>query len=138
MALGEVYCQSWVGGIQGAGSGINIFIPVEAIPEKNIVMDSVYFRGRSAKLEMKPQNKTLFIGRFATNFNRPKDIIMSKDGKAEYGNTLPNTPEKMPFELENNECVVSYVDGDKKKYFKISDVVEKMQQSFPSAPPNKQ
>lgn len=138
MSIGDVYCQSWVGGIQGAGSGINIFIPAETLADKDVVMDSVYFRGKKVKLETKPQNSKLYIGRISTSFNKPKNIIMSSDGNAEYGNKLPEIPEKIPFDLKDNECVVSYKEGNKIKYFKIENVVEKMQQAFPSAPPNKQ
>src|SRR5690606_41772555 len=52
VTFGEVYFQRWNAGIQGGGSGINLFIPVM---DTNVVLDSVYFRGKSAKLETKPQ-----------------------------------------------------------------------------------
>lgn len=132
------YCQTWIGGLEGAGSGINIFIPAKAMPNANIELDSVYFRGKSAKLTTKPQNNFLFIGRFSTAINQKKDIIMSADGKQEFGNEMPIIPEKIPFELKEDECVISYKEGNKTKYFKINNIVEKKAEYYPSAPPNRQ
>ena len=136
--IGTVYYQHWVAGIQGGGSGINLFIQTEGTLKDNIQLDSVYFRGNSAKFEVKPNNSTLFIGRFSLAANQKKDLIMSNKPKAEYGNELPKLKTKIPFELKENECVVSYKDGNKTKYFKIENVVGKQLQFYPSAPPRKQ
>lgn len=135
--VGTAYYQHWVAGIQGGGSGINIFIPTEGTLEESIQLDSVYFRGKVSKLEVKPNNPTLFIGRFSLKANQKKDIIMSNKPNAEYGNELPEMNTKIPFELKENECVVSYEEDDKTKYFKINNVVEKQPLYYPSAPPNK-
>lgn len=129
--VGKVYYQKWVAGVQGGGSGLNIFIPVN---DTSIALDSVYFRGRAAKLETKPQDQSLYIGRFISQFNQKQDIIMSGDSISEYGNKLPIVNEYIPFELSPNECVVSYIDGKKTKYFKIENVVEKASMHFPMAP----
>lgn len=134
--LKEVYCQSWVAGIRGGGAGMNIFIPVEAISDKDIEIDSVFFRGKSAKLTTKPQNKSLYIGRFTSDANKPHDIVMSSDEQQEYGNKMPKAKEVIPFELRDNECVVSYKVGSKTKYFKIENIEEKRSIPYPSAPNN--
>ncbi len=68
--IGEVYCQKWISGVEGGGSGLNIFIPTS---DTSIELDSVYFRGKATKLETKPQNKSLYIGRFVSNVNQKKD-----------------------------------------------------------------
>ncbi len=132
--LKGVYCQNWVAGIQGGGAGTNIFIPIEAVTDKKVQLDSVYFRGKSAKLETKPQGTSIYIGRFISERNKKRDLVMDGDGKKEYGNEMPTIPEKIPFELKNDECVVSYKEGSKTKYFKIEGVVEKTMESFPMAP----
>jgi len=136
--LGTAYYQYWVAGIQGGGSGINLFIPTENPSLKNIHLDSVYFRGKVSKLEFKPNNPSLFIGRFTSLGNQRKDIIMSNKPNAEYGNELPKLKEKIPFDLKENECVVSYIEDDKIKYFQIENIVEKQPELYPSAPPKKQ
>ena len=135
LELGEVYYQTWVAGIQGGGSGINIFIPIES-NKNNIKLDSVYFKGRQAKLEF--SNKSLFMGRFNSTANLKNDIIMSNEPYAEYGNKAPELPKKNPFNLNDNECVVSYKHINTIKYFKISNILKKEPLLYPSAPPNKQ
>jgi hypothetical protein len=137
--IDNIYYQSWIAGIEGGGSGINIFITTnDEIPE-GLILDSVYFRGKAAKLEVKPNDKMLYIGRFKTGFNVMKQVIvMSSDSKEEYGNQLPKVETKTPFDLKDNECVVSYKKGDETQYYKIENIIEKQAQHFPSAPPNKQ
>ncbi len=134
--LQEVYCQGWVAGVKGGGAGMNIFIPVDAVLNKKVKLDSVYFRGKAARLETKPQNESLYIGRFMSNDNKSRDLIMSSDSKNEYGNKMPVIPAKTPFELKDDECAVSYKDGNKTKYFKIENVIEKASIPYPSAPQN--
>ena len=134
VVFGEVYCQKWVAGVQGGGSGMNIMIPVDSF---TIPLDSVYFRNKGAKLEKDEQSK-MYIGRFKNAQSNPKDIVMSSDPNAEYGNELPDISKGIPFELKENECVVSYEVDNTIKYFKIENVVEKEMIPYPTAPPNKQ
>ncbi len=134
----EVFCQSWVAGIKGGGAGIDIFITLEAVPNEDVVLDSVHFRGLTKKLEMKPKDSTLYIGRFITGNTEKLDIVMSGEPKEEYGNQMPKKNIESPFQLEDNECVVSYQDNGKTKYFKIVDVVEKQHIPYPNAPLRKQ
>ena len=131
ITVGKVYYQKWVAGVQGGGSGLNIFIPSNDV---SIVLDSVYFRGKAVKLETKIQDKSLYIGRFKSQFNQKQDLIMSSDSTAEYGNKLPIVEEQIPFELKPDECVVSYMDGNKTKYFRIGNVVEKATMHYPMSP----
>ena len=135
--IDNAYYQHWVAGVQGGGSGINLFIPTENASLKNILLDSVYFRGNVSRLEVKPNNPTLFIGRFSTRGNQKKDVIMSNEPGAEYGNEIPKKTTKVPFELQENECVVSYKEDDETKYFKIQGIIEKQPLHYPSAPPKK-
>ena len=63
---------------------------------------------------------------------------MSSDPKAEYGNKVPELPKKTPFNLEDNECVISYKQDHVLKYYKISNIIKKERRLYPSAKPNKQ
>jgi len=135
LALGLVYCQSWIAGIEGGGAGLNIYIPTV---DSSVKLDSVYFRGKVVKLEVKNQNGIIYIGSFISDFNKKKDIVMSSEPNAEYGNEMPKITQKIPFELKENECVISYKEGKTTKYFKIDNVIEKELIPYPSAPPNKQ
>lgn len=133
--LGQVYFQKWIAGIEGGGAGLNIFIRVK---ENTIQLDSVYFRGKAAKLEIINQKGIMYVGRFISDFNKKKDIIMSNEPYAEFGNEMPKKLQNIPFELKDRECVISYKDGKITKYFKVDNVVEKDLIPYPSAPPNKQ
>ncbi len=95
-------------------------------------MDSVYFRGRVTKLALKDAQ---YIGKF--NDPVKPDMIMSGDAREEAGNQPPTLQPKIPFELSKNECVISYTEDGKKKYYKISQVKEKAALIYPSAKPQR-
>ncbi|MBT8394710.1 MAG: hypothetical protein HKO81_04265 [Flavobacteriaceae bacterium] len=136
--IGKVYFQSWVAGVKGGGSGINIFIPIESISQNKIELDSVYFRGHSSILETKFNRPDFFIGRFSTATNQQRDLIMSNEPYAEYRNVEPQINTKIPFKLKDDECIVSYIEGNMTKYFLIENVVEEKPVHYPSRPPNRQ
>ncbi|MEH6536924.1 MAG: hypothetical protein V7719_11055 [Psychroserpens sp.] len=133
--FGEVYYQNWTSGLQAGGSGLNIFIPVTGT---SIIFDSVYFRGKASKLETNSNDKELFVGRFKTETYQPKDILLSSDSNEEYANQMPIKGMKVPWELKDDQCVVSYQEDNKMQYYKISNIKPKAPINFPSAPPNKQ
>ncbi len=131
----EVYAQKWVAGIEGAGSGINVFIPVK---DTSVALDSMFFRNQKVKLQFISGDKTLYVGRFRTGFNQQKDIILSSDMKEESKNKLPIFKEEMPFEFNDDECIITYREGDKTMYYKISNIEMKEPLYYPSASPNGQ
>lgn len=133
--IGEVYCQKWIAGVEGGGSGLNIFIPTK---DSSIKLDSVYFRGKASKLESTVQDGIMYIGRFKGEANQMKDIIISSEPNAEYNNPIPRLPKKIPFGLKDNECVISYKVNHKTNYFRVVNIKEKDLLPYPSAPPNKQ
>ena len=130
----NAYCQAWTAGVEGGGSGMNLFLPVT---DTSVELDSVYFRGRAAKLEWKKEVKQ-YVGRFKTEVNPKKDIVMHEDSRQEYGNELPKIESKIPFELKEDECVISYKKRDRTRYFKIGNIIEKQGIAYPSAPKVKQ
>ncbi|WP_179344667.1 hypothetical protein [Winogradskyella ursingii] len=110
-----VYTQSWVSGVEGGGSGTNLFIETT---DRNIVLDSVYFRNSKVKLETKPSDDTLYIGRFGSN-------VYPKQSEG---------VENFPFQLENDECVVSYNENGTTKYFKFTGIKERPTETLPMTP----
>lgn len=128
----EVYSQDWVGGIQGAGGGTNVFIKIKG--ENTTLLDSLYFREKIEKLELDTDNN--YVAHFLSDVNRgPNDLIMNGDSKKEYGNSIPLKRKKFPFELKDDEAVVSYTDNGQIKYFKIQNIEDKPSLAFPSTPP---
>jgi len=128
ITVGQVYFQKWVGGREESGSGINIFFP-DLINKNNYAISNVYFRNMVGKIM---NGKSSY---FASLNSASKDIIMSNEPNAEYGNTMPNISGKIQPQLKDNECVISYIVGSETKYCKIENIVEKETQYMPSAPP---
>ena len=135
--FGQVYAQKWIAGVKGGGSGINVFIPVE---DTSIVLDSIFFRGQKTKLEFNNDDQTFYVGRFQTEMNQKQDIILSSDMNEEAKNELPKLKEEveMPFEFNDDECVISYRKGNQTLYYKISDIKMEQPLHYPSAPPKGQ
>ena len=137
VTIKNAYYQNWVAGVKGGGSGINLFIEIDDYSKSDIQFDSIFFRGKMSKIETKPDNPNLLIGRFSLSTNQQEDIIMSNEPFAEYGNEIPKNKSKIPFELNANECVVSYKDKAKTKYFKLEKIKGIQALNYPSAPPKK-
>ncbi len=132
VSIGDVYYQEWTAGVQGGGSGIILFIPVS---NSDIILEKVFFREDVVRLEVKPSNPLLYIGRFKTDINQPKDLILSSDPKEEYNNKLPQKEKSIPFELKDDECVISYTMDGKIEYFKVSNIRKEAEINYPSVQP---
>jgi hypothetical protein len=129
--FGETYYKQWVSGVAEGPSGLNIFIE---LTDESIQLDSVYFRGKVAKFEVKPANKLLFIGRFINESTEKRDMIMNSNTAQEYGNKAPKIETNNPFNLGQNECVVSYKHNGKTKYYKLNNIVKKESIAIPMSP----
>ena len=121
-AVQQAYYTTWTGGVKGAGSGFNLFIPVAA--DEELTMDTVYFRGRKGILEKLPSEDNLYVARFKDP-EKSRDFVMHEDPKMEYGNKLPVKIENIPFELEEGEAVVRYTKNGVEKFFRIKNIEKK-------------
>lgn len=110
-----VYYQKWNAGTKEGGSGINVYIDIK---DSLVTLDSVYFRGQATKLQHNPNNSSLYVGRFKFQVN--DSIDNSKK------------PSHWTFQLEDNECVISYFEKQKVLYFKISNIKEREVINYPS------
>jgi len=135
MEFGKTYAQNWVAGIKEGGSGINVFIPVKNV---SVTLDSIFFRGQKAKLEFLKRDQAMYVGRFRTSLNQKQDIILSSDMKEESKNRLPKLKEIMPFEFNDDECIITYRKGNKTMYYKISNIKIEQPLNYPSASSNGQ
>lgn len=126
----QSYFQKWVAGVQGGGSGINVNIVLENIKE-DIVVKEIYFRDAVLKANQHPQNIDMYSANFLTENN--SDIIMSGDTLNEAQNTPPQVS---PFNLGENEAVISYTLNGEMYYYKISNLQEKPLIAYPSTRPN--
>lgn len=130
-SISNSHYQDWVGGIPGV-SGTLVHINLLTI-EEDVRPDSLFFRQRKVKIDSKTaETGFLWVANFRTNL--PRDINMHSDPQEEYGNTAPSK-EVFPFELTENEAVISYYLNEKHLYYKITDLQKKETQFFPSTKP---
>jgi len=123
-----VVFQKWVAGQQQGGSGYYIEIyPVQN--GKTIQLEAVYFRGQKGEIT---KGKKTFVANLKEEL--PKDIQLSSDPSDEYENSLP-TDSKLPFLLNDNECVISYIDNGLVKFLKVKNLKEKPAEYMPTARP---
>ena len=123
----NTYSQKWVAGVRGGGSGLNIHTTINNISE-GVIMKEFFFRKKVTEVKVSKNN--LFSGYYKNDENT---LIMDSDTQKEVVNT---PPKKSPFQLEDNEAVLSYDFNNKTYYHKISNIVEKDVLAYPSSNPN--
>ena len=135
--FGEVYYQKKAQAVRDLESYLTIFIPIKEVIKNNVELDSVYFKGRSAKLMVSDKTPNVYYGRFVIKPKKAEDIILSSEIKDEHQNKVTMDNTKIPFELLPNQCVISYKQDGKTKYYKISNIKEKRLKDVPMEPNNK-
>ncbi|WP_299258992.1 hypothetical protein [uncultured Aquimarina sp.] len=129
--LKDPYFQNWVSGVKGGGAGFILYIPVD--PDSDIQLENAYFKGKNVKLKRK-SNEAVYVGRYTDPRTVREDIVMSEDPKKEYGNKAQEIEEKIPFELKEGECIISYAKDGKEGYFKLNNLPEKELKAYPMQP----
>lgn len=114
-----VVFQEWYAGIKVGGTGINVFVPVSSVNE-GIVFNEVYFRNLKGKL-VKSGNKYTAV---------------LKNPSRHYTFQKPEKPADYPFDLKDNECVISYVENGQTKYHKIVSLNEVAGTYYENGPPS--
>ena len=126
LELGKATCQKWMGGRAESGSGMMLEIPLAAQMPNGLQLRQAFFREKMADVRIQTQNgQQVLKANFKNVVAEKPDIIMHADPKEEVGNQPPTPKVKFPFELNEDECIISYMDGDTVKYFKVQGVQEK-------------
>lgn len=99
----SVYFQEWFAGIEHGGTGYTLYLPVVQ-KGSDVSVEEVYFRNLK--------------GRFY--FQDGRYIAILKNPNKSYVFTKVEKPENYPFDLKDNECVVTYVENDITKFYKMS------------------
>ncbi|WP_010516220.1 hypothetical protein [Croceivirga radicis] len=121
---GDVTCQYWAGGRAESGSGTKLKIPVGQLDKEGVAFAQAFFRGKVADLKMVKNSDEMYAeANFSNKMDKP-DIVMHADPKKEVGNKPPKLQKENPFELSENECVISYTENGELKYLKIDNVKE--------------
>lgn len=114
----EATYTNWVGGQPGV-RGTKVTIPV--VNAENITFDKIYFNGKSTQVEIQKNGAARYAVGFFTTSKSNQDIIMHSDATQEMKNEVPSK-EVFPFELAENEAVLSYKQNEKVKYIKLSNL----------------
>jgi hypothetical protein len=94
------------------------------IDNPEIQLDSIYFKNSKTGLKRDiSASRPSFVGSFLLS-DIQKDYYLHSDPQKEYGNTPPGMTSKIPFQLQENEAVVSYAIKEETLYYKISDLKE--------------
>jgi len=129
--MGQPTYETKVGGRAEASTEIVLEIPILSEDANEIKVQHAYFRGKIAKLEIKNTDKgSIAIANFRNQRRAKLDIIMHSDPRKEVGNQPPTPKIEFPFELEDDECVLSFLDGDTMKYVKVENIKENPPKKF--------
>lgn len=84
----------------------------------SIELDSVYFDNKICKITAIGPDRKEFEAFFPDNVFE-NDLILERDPKKEFGNKPPQNKVKIPFELPENQCVISYRYKGKTHYYQF-------------------
>lgn len=88
---------------------------------ENIKFDSISFHGHKAKaITQKREGSTYVLAEF--NNILKSDLVLDNNPVKEFNNAVPNV-NKLPFNLKNDEAILSYKINNKIRYYKISGVL---------------
>lgn len=117
--INNAFFQNWVGGRPGV-KGTLVQIEISPNAKQEIVYDSIYFRGQVQVLKSKiNQGKIILSANFRAPLTEDRNIIMDSDSSEEMQNKTKGNLPTIPFELTDNECVISYLIKNKRAYFKL-------------------
>ncbi len=128
----DAFYQKWAAGIQEGGSGIHISIKLKDL-DPNVVVQNIYFREHILEAKNSLQALNNFSAHLINNTNKTT-IVMDINPVKEAENTPSN---EFPFELDQNEAVISYWFEGERNYFKVHNLTEKREIAYPQAPSNK-
>ncbi|MFC4722923.1 hypothetical protein ACFO5O_11360 [Geojedonia litorea] len=137
VTFGDVYYQYRAQAVRDLETSFTLVIPLKNDLPSSITLDSVYFKGKSAKLQTTVNKDNFYFAKFITKPAYSEDIILSSDLAEEHQNKPPKPPIRIPFELKSNECIISYIQDGKTRYYKIKGIVQKRQNGVPMSPNNK-
>ena len=117
----DAYYQRWTAGVKGGGSGINIYLNLKSrttVEERKIELNGIYFKDSYAELIFYPPIK--FQATIRTKENTKDSFAQLQVNPAEAKKkSKVEKPKQIPFQLKEDEAVISYLENDSKKYVRI-------------------
>ena len=128
MKIQEVYFQKWVAGIQGGGSGIDVYINLEKPLEEGVSLNKIQMKDIETTVIQKIDDLK-YVGRFKTKLNQ---LNLDANPEKEYGN---EAPEKTKNNLKEGEVRIYFAKNEKEFFKTIANVQEKPMLAYPTMKP---
>ena len=120
--ISNAFYQDWFGGQPGS-KGTFINIELTSALSNDIVFDSVFFKSQVTKLDLNTAaSRQVLKGNFISISHEDRNIVMHADPKEEMVNKVGGATRQNPFEISDNECVISYFIKKKKHYYKLENL----------------
>lgn len=131
--LGEVYAQKWMVQDNLKDSGYEVVIPIMSLDENEAVLQNLYHKGKMVDLSIELRD----IGMIAlAEYNKEdlltKDFLVPDTSKKRKKKATKTQMEIFPFELQETEAVLSYLQNDKVKYVKLAGIRQNPAVVYPS------
>ena len=137
--LGDATVQQWLGGKEESGTGYLVTVPVSFVT-KEVRFQEMYFRGQTALVTTEKNGDGLIVKANFATASKKQDLVMHADPKKEVGNQPPvvqkDSNKDFPFDLGPQEAVLSYIDKNRVKYVKLSELKEKSPLIYSTKPKN--
>lgn len=126
--ISEIYYQSWVAGVRGGGSGIDVHVEfTNELPKDTELKEVQLLNYTSYKVEN--TEKTKYIARIKTEAN---EMVLEENPKDEYGNEAPVKNENS---LIEGEVLLTFVKNGKEFTKLIENVKQVEMLAYPSTKP---
>ncbi|WBX73667.1 hypothetical protein PG913_12705 [Tenacibaculum pacificus] len=100
---------------------------IEFTSDEIVDFKKVYFQDKIMNpiIEHKMDKKYIIAHHNSSINQDKKDFVLNADSQKEYGNTAPKINKKSPFNLNDNEAIISYKIADKIYTYKIKNISKK-------------
>lgn len=122
--LGETYAQKWMLKDKPEVTGYEVIIPILSLDKDEAILKNLYHKGKMRSLEIR--------------LTEAGNVAIAEFGReAVEKDTLSIVPtetyeEPFPFELTETQAVISYVNNEKVKYYKINGIQQHPKVSYPT------
>ncbi|BCY27957.1 hypothetical protein [Flavobacterium okayamense] len=126
--ISEIYYQSWVAGIRGGGSGINVHLTFKKKLPSNVRLKSMQLLHYTT-FEIDIMENSQYIGRIKTERNQ---LNLDENPVDEYGNEVPV---KKDNSLKEGQVLLTF-EKDGKEFTRLIENVKQVEMlAYPSAKP---
>lgn len=125
MNIDEAYFQKWVAGIQGGGSGVDVYITFKSSIEEGLLIEKLQWKNVETTVIEMNEEKNQVIARLKTPLNQMR---MDGETEKEYGNEVPVLNET----LADGQVKLFFKKEGKIFYKLIENVKEKPMIPYPS------